>query len=127
MISNLATNNYNILASSSVIVPNTEHLDISLDNLNFRFSFHKENNPDNSKGRFEVKIIKNENEEEVLEIRLFNMNTSLFGTPNKMLQVGHYGGYVLYLQFSLVSLGGIDNEMQHLLFYTFYQDKSKKD
>lgn len=121
------TNNYNILASGSVIVPYTEYLDISLDNLNFRFSFHKENNDNANKGRFEVEICKNAKEEDILEIKLFNMNSSLFGTPSKMLQVGHFGGYVLYLQFSLVALKEVDDAAQQLLFYTFYQDKTKKD
>lgn len=123
----LETNNYNILASGSVIVPYREYLDIRLDDLNFRFSFHKEENENANKGRFEVKICKNAREEDILEIKLFNMNSSLFGTPSKMLQVGHFGGYVLYLQFSLVALKEMDNAAQQLLFYTFYQDKTKKD
>lgn len=117
------TTNYNILASGSVIVPYKEYLDISIDDLNFRFSFHEENSTDKKNGRFEVEIKNNEREEKVLEIKLFNMNTSLFGTPSQILQVGHYEGRILYVQFSVVSIKEENDAVQQLLFYTFYQDK----
>lgn len=123
---NIKTTNYNILASGSIIVPNNETLNISFEGLNFCFVFIKEQ-LEEKKGRYDVRIIKNDKQEDVLEITLHDMNTSFFGTPNKMLQVGHYQGLNLYLQFSIVGLKDQDEYAQQLLFYTFYQDKTKKD
>lgn len=122
----IETKDYNILASGSVIVPSKDYVTISFDGLNFRFSFVNDD-ADKEKSKFDVHVIKNDKEENVLEIVLHNMNNTFFGTPNKMLQVGRYNGFVLYLQFSLVGLKVEDNYAQQLLFYTFYQDKTKKD
>lgn len=123
----LETTSYNILQSGSLVVPGNQDVTFHLDNLIFRFSFHKEESKDKNQGRFEVKIVEDETLGRVLELRLYNMDTSLFGGPTKIVQVGRYHGYALYLQFSLVTLNSNDNQVQQLLFYTFYQDKTKKD
>lgn len=123
----IETSNYNILTSGSLIIPTHEDVILKLDDLNFRFTLKEEvNNDDKAEGRFEIGVEKNEKEEALLDIKLFNMNSAFFATPTKILQVGHYGGYVLYLSFSLVSLK-TPLSVQQLLFYTFYQDKNQKE
>lgn len=123
----IETSNYNILTSGSLIIPTNEDVIFKLDNLNFRFTLKEEERvTDKPEGRFEIAVTKNEKEEAVLVVKLFNMNSAFFATPNKILKVGHYGGYVLYLSFSLVSLKSPES-VQQLLFYTFYQDKNKKE
>lgn len=123
----IETTNYNILASGTLLIPTNEDIIFKLDNLNFRFSLIEgESRSENVEGRFEVGVTKNEKEEAILEIKLYNMNSAFFATPTKILKVGHYGGYVLYLSFSLVALKSQES-VQQLLFYTFYQDKNKKE
>lgn len=121
----IATNDYNVICSGSIVVPNEQYVEFKIKELRFRFSFISrdvtEGTDDNQSIEHQVQT---DEEGEFLNVDFINLNSSFFATSTKMMHLARLEGKRLFFKFSLLSVNTSDiGTEDKLLFYTWYQEK----
>lgn len=117
--------NYEIISSGSLIIPNSEFIEFSFDNLRFKITFETEKDEKGNltQGHYELNIEKDEvTELEYLKITMFNQNNSFFSSTNSMIPVATLKNRKLFLKFCINSINTRDNEDKEdkIFFYTWF-------
>lgn len=107
----LETDNYEVLSSGVVMIPNGQKLTINIANLKFIVRIDK-NEDNKDKSYFGFKPI----DETTLELILFNLTNTVFGSPQKIIPLTKEVGLLFSIQTNATESGFI-------FIYTFYKNK----
>jgi len=118
----ISTENYNILADGSIILPDGEYLEFDIEGLRFRFLFTDAADADGNTDPGMTATLLNEGGRQYLLINVRNYN-GFFSTPGQMLELGTVGGKKLFVLFSIVDIPGEGSMHKKIFYYTWYQSK----
>lgn len=116
----LSTEDCDVIASGSVIVPNGRGLLFELpENLKFKIVF-ADKPDDPSDNSYHIEEIDGGS---VLQITFYNVMNSHFGSPKQMVKLALLNGKLLSLGFSLLSINNVEKREDRIFFYTWYLSK----
>lgn len=120
---------YEVLSSSSLIVPSSKNIEFIFDNLKFRIVFdtEKDDNGNLTQGHFDFNIEKDENSgSDFMKITMYNQNNSFFSSSNSILQVATLNKRKLYLKFCIHSISNTqsdESKEDKIFYYTWLLEK----
>lgn len=121
------TTDYEILESGSIIIPSSQYIEFSFDELRFRILFSTEDQrveTDNASRM--VYEVQSDIVGQYLRITLFNFSASFFATSRNLVNVATLGGKQLFLKFSVLSVNQNGDDEDKIFFYTWFLEKNSK-
>ena len=116
----VSTDDSDVIASGSVIVPNGNYLFFELpDDLNFKIVF-VDKPEDPSDKSYHIEEVDGGS---VLQITFYNVMNSYFGSPKQIVKLALLKGRLLSLGFSLLSINNVEKKEDRIFFYTWYLSK----
>ena len=118
----ISTSKYVVVDSGSVIVPEDEYVEFTIDNLRFRFIFSPNVISTDVSDSEVMGTIKNDSIGDYMELAVHNYN-HLFSTTSDFLNVGKIDGKQLYVMFSVTPMKSDGKIHLRIMNYSWYKEK----
>lgn len=116
---NIQNDRYDIINTGSVIIPKSDYIEFSFENLNFRIICKEEKNEDGtfSDTRYKTRLVKDDSGNILyLELCIYNVIGSSFSATEDMLGLGFLSDRSLRLNFAINEI----SDSTYLFIYTWY-------
>ena len=116
----LYTEDYDVIASGSIIVPENKKVFIKIRNLKFAFSFVVDISSNDKSARWETSIENQDKDDKYYHIKIINADEAGLMCPiDNFFQVARIDDRGLYISLGFSQIG----ENSHLLYYTWFLKK----
>ena len=120
----IVTNDFEVISSGSIIIPENKYVEFQIENLKFRIVFAEERDDKGviTNGRIASEVKNSGSDNEFLQITMFNQNDAFFSSMKEMLNLATLDGKSIQLKFCIQSINRTGQEAgDKLLFYTWFK------
>ena len=123
----ISTQNYDVIDSGCIIVPNGQILEFKFENLRFKVSFIEEdqNGEIPLQGRIAARTENDGTPDVYYGIVFYNQNQADFSSMSDMINPATINNKSLYLKFCIQSINRNNNQSDKIFFYTWYLGKEE--
>ena len=121
----ISTQNFDIIDSGCVIVPNGQYLDFEFENLKFKISFIEEEQDGESPlvGRISAQTVNMGTDNAYYGITFYNQNQANFSSINDLINPATIDNKSLYLKFCIKAINRNNRQSDKIFFYTWLLSK----
>lgn len=121
----ISTQNYDVIDSGCIIVPNGQILEFEFGNLRFKISFIEEDQNGEAplQGRISARTENEGTTDAYYGIVFYNQNQADFSSMNDLINPATINNKSLYLKFCIQSINRNNNQSDKILFYTWFLSK----
>lgn len=122
---NIHTQNYEVIDSGCIIVPNGQILEFEFRGLRFKISFIEEEQNGESplQGRINAKTENEGTQDAYYRIIFYNQNQANFSSMNDLINPATIDNKSLYLKFCIQSINRRNRQSDKIFFYTWFLSK----
>ena len=121
----ISTQNYEVIDSGCIIVPNGQHLEFEFQDLRFKIFFIEEEQNGESplQGRISARTENAGTPDAYYGIKFYNQNQADFSSMSDMINPATIKNKSLYLKFCIQSINRNNNQSDKIFFYTWFLSK----
>lgn len=116
---NIQNDKYEIINTGSIILPKSDYIEFSFENLNFRVICKEEKKEDGTPtdSRYKTRLVKDNNGNVLyMELSIYNITGSTFSATENMIGLGFLSNHSLKLNFAINEI----SNSTYLFVYTWY-------